>query len=466
MDKKETENGNGNKNKLPTLIVALTIIVIVGYALITVYPISNIGASISLSAAVHHAENFLGGSSNNHGGSAGGGGNNHRQSSSASSGSTRNGQGTSASSTSGSTASTTNASSTASATINTTTATTSITNLATTTSTTSAQSTQNYGYGFSVGVTLLGLTTSQLNAEFADMANLGVGWVRMDFDWSLIQPNNATTYDWSSYDNVIAAANAHGIKVLGIVAYTPAWARSLGCNSEDCPPASDSQFATFAAASVTRYAPQGVHDWEVWNEPNNAFFWEPVANAQDYTELLEATYPAIKKADPSAFVISGGLAPEPTDGLNIAPVDFLNQMYVYGAEPYFDAVGFHPYSYPALPSDTDSWNAWFQMFGTSPSIRSIMVANGDSNKQIWMTEYGAPTNGPSSDNPVSEAVQAQMITQAISLKQSYPWAGPLFIYSYKDLGTSAITIENFFGVLRYDGSQKPAYTALKQALNP
>ena len=33
------------------------------------------------------------------------------------------------------------------------------------------------------------------------------------------------------------------------------------------------------------------------------------------------------------------------------------------------------------------------MYQTSPSIRSIMVANGDSAKKIWITEFGAPTSG-------------------------------------------------------------------------
>jgi hypothetical protein len=323
----------------------------------------------------------------------------------------------------------------------------------------------NYGFGMSLGTTLLSLTPAQLNAELNDLVALHIGWIRIDFDWSVIQPTNSTSYNWTQYDQVIAAANARGIKVLGLIGYTPKWARGLGCTSEACPPANDDAFASFASAVVTRYASKGLHDWEIWNEPNNAAFWKPSANVAAYAELLEAAYPAIKAVDSSAFVITGGLAPETTSGGNIAPLDYLSQLYALGAQGYFDAVGFHPYSYPALPSHFAISNTWSQMGSTTPSARSIMMDNGDSDKQVWITEFGAPTGGPTGSY-VSELTQSEMISQAITLKESYPWAGPLFIYSYQDLGTDTNTTENFFGIINYEGTMKPSYTAIKQFLSP
>jgi hypothetical protein len=91
-----------------------------------------------------------------------------------------------------------------------------------------------------------------------------------------------------------------------------------------------------------------------------------------------------------------------------------------------------------------------------------MTDNGDAAKQIWMTEWGAPTNGPSGSGYVSEAVQADMIRDAFQLVKTYPWAGPLFVYRYNDLGTSNSTIENFFGLVRFDNSKKPAWNAYQQ----
>ncbi|HWA64733.1 MAG TPA: hypothetical protein VG866_02705, partial [Candidatus Paceibacterota bacterium] len=165
-----------------------------------------------------------------------------------------------------------------------------------------------------------------------------------------------------------------------------------------------------------------------------------------------------------------------TQNGDIAPIDFLSELYQDGGKIFFDGVGFHPYSYPALPSYTQAWNAWSQMNDTNPSLRGIMSANGDSSKKIWLTEFGAPTNGPGitasvddarlyqSPDHVTEDLQAKMVTDAARLAQGYSWAGPLFFFTYKDTGTASNSIENFFGLVRYDGSKKPAYDALEQVL--
>ena len=142
----------------------------------------------------------------------------------------------------------------------------------------------------------------------------------------------------------------------------------------------------------------------------------------------------------------------------MAPVDFLTRLYANGARDSFDAVGYHPYSFPARPSHPAPSDGWSQMAATGPSLRSVMIANGDTAKQIWMTEFGAPTGG---QNAVTEDAQAAIIRDAVTLAPTYAWAGPLFIYSYQDLGTSRSTNENFFGVLRFDGSPKASYEMLQ-----
>jgi hypothetical protein len=337
----------------------------------------------------------------------------------------------------------------------------------------------NYNFGISFGDTLPGLSSQALNKELDDLVSLHIGWIRFDMAWDDVQPNNSSSFNWTSLDRVVAAANARHIKLLPDLGYTPSWATVSGCSTKGiCAPANPAQFATFVKAAVARYAPEGISDWEIWNEPNNTGFWQPKPNAEAYAMLLEDSYLAIKSIEPSSTVISAGLAPEITTDGNIAPLDFLAQLYADGAGPYFDAVGFHPYSYPALPSDYQDWNAWSQMASTTPSLRSIMTANGDANKKIWLTEYGAPTNGPGMvatsgtlsnwpGNPdhVTEALQSEMFTDAITSVEQLPWAGPLFFYSYKDLGTSTSTDQNFFGIIRYDGSTKPAYTTMKDLLS-
>lgn len=332
-------------------------------------------------------------------------------------------------------------------------------------------------FGMAFGNTLPSLSQKSLDAQLQDISNLGFTWLRTDIDWSTVQLQNAQTYDWSDYDRVIASANAHHLQVLGTIAYAPKWARSSQCpDTFGCAPASTSAYATFAKAVVQRYAPKGVKSWEIWNEPNTPGFWSPTPSPAAYTALLKAAYTAVKSADPTAKVITAGLSPAADQAPDIAPRTFLTGMYAVGAQGYFDAVGYHPYSYPAPPNVAYPWSGWSQMADLDISIRSIMVAHGDGDKNVWATEFGAPTNGPDvratlgdfrynlSSSDVDEQLQSAMAEQFVAEGNSYPWAGPFFWYSYQDLGTSTDTNENFFGIRRADGSAKPVYATFKRLL--
>lgn len=316
-------------------------------------------------------------------------------------------------------------------------------------------------FGMALGGGYQSFTTAQLNSDFADMEAMGVQWVRFDIAWSDVQSGGSSSYNWAPYDAVVKAATQHNLKVLGILDYAPTWAQQASCAGQfACPPNGTSTFATYVAAAATHYGPLGVSAWEIWNEPNISTFWlKPSPSA--YTVLLKAAYTAIKKVQPSATVISAGVAPAATDGTNYTQYDFIQGMYAAGAHGYFDALGDHPYCYsdPQCPVTTNNGGSWALMALAPQSLRTLMVANGDSNKKIWMTEFGAPTGGTPH---VTEAQQAQMMQQAYTLAASYSWAGPLFWYTYQDSGTDQSTVEDWFGVLRADGSQKPSYTTYRQ----
>lgn len=366
-----------------------------------------------------------------------------------------------------------NASSTATTTVSTSTATS--TPVASSTPATPTTTTSNIlppiaaaNIGHSVGIAAGGelskMSISDLNDRLAAMQNLGITWVRFDIEWGIVQYSSPTSSNWTSYDTLVNALVAHHMRGLGIIVFTPQWARTATCsNGVECPPADPTTFATFAAEVAARYKADGFHYWEIWNEPNNFNFWAPKTDCNAYTALLKVTYPAIKAADPNAVVVTGGFAPESTDNVNTSPTDFLSCVYNDGGKNYFDAVGDHPYTFPALPSASAA-GAWGQMSETTPSLRSIMIANGDASKKIWITEYGTPTDGPDPNWYVSEAVQAQMVTNAFQLYKTYPWAGPFFWYTLRDSGNTTSSNENFFGLTRYDGSVKPAYTTLKNII--
>jgi len=335
----------------------------------------------------------------------------------------------------------------------------------------------NYNYGIAMAETLSVVSQTELQKRLDDVVELGVGWIRVDLAWSTIQWRDKDTYYWDAFDRIVAEANERGIRVLPILTYTPGWARPSDCtHTKKCGPRDPDEFAVFARKAAERYAPQGIDTWEIWNEPNMGIFWAPHADPARYTELLQAAYTAIKSVDSDAFVVSAGLAPVATRGANMTAREFVEAMYVYGAKNYFDALGFHPYTYPVLPTDYNDQNAWSQMEETKWSLRGIMKYNGDGDKDIWLTEVGAPTGGPgaranSNDfsrwnvpDHVTESYQAELLESAVRENETVDWTGPFFWYSYQDLGTNTSDRENFFGIRRYDGSAKPAYTTYQELL--
>ena len=88
-----------------------------------------------------------------------------------------------------------------------------------------------------------------------------------------------------------------------------------------------------------------------------------------------------------------------------------------------------------------------------------MKANGDGKKKIWATEWGAPTG--SSSQSMTEAAQAQLIKVGLTSLKAWPWAGPSFLYNFRDKGTNLSDREQNFGLVRHDWSPKPAYQAYR-----
>ena len=102
------------------------------------------------------------------------------------------------------------------------------------------------------------------------------------------------------------------------------------------------------AAFVADAAAAGADAIEVWNEPNIDHEWPSGAiSGALYTEMLAASYTAIKARAPGTMVISA--APAPTGFFGVEGCGtggcnddtFLQQMALAGAQKYLDCVGLH-----------------------------------------------------------------------------------------------------------------------------
>jgi len=319
-------------------------------------------------------------------------------------------------------------------------------------------------FGISLGGNWPELSDEELESALDDIAGLGFTWIRFDVSWERAQPEKNGPIRWEEFDRIFPAAAKRKLNLLPILTYAPKWA-AMPIQEEvffQLAPADPDQFADFAAKAARRYSPMGIHTYEIWNEPNLKGFWEPASDPKDYTEVLKKSYIKIKQVDPKAFIVSGGLAPVKTRDGNISALEFLEEVYENGGKNYFDALAFHPYAFPDLPGEKLSPSGWWaRMSNPISSIRSVMDANGDEGKQIWGTEFGVPTFGR---KDVSESLQAKSIASAAEEMQDMPWLRILFIHTYKDLAADKRFAENSFGLVRFDGTKKPAYYTTKKLL--
>lgn len=297
---------------------------------------------------------------------------------------------------------------------------------------------------------------AQDERQFDLMAEMKVNLVRLDFDWSAIEGVRGQ-FDWSYPDRMVAQAAAHHMQVLALLTYTPTWARPPGTTSH-APPLQAADFAEFARAAATRYAPRGVRRWEIWNEPNSSEYWVPLPDVDRYGELFRAAAGALREVDSGATLITGGLTrgTDSPDGRRISQLTFVDGLYRNGAARIANAIGVHPYSFPTLPSV----NAPGVVGGLAelPALHALTRRQGDGDKKIWITEFGAPTG--SAPDAMSGRDQADSLLQAHQLAQSWDWAGPLIFYEFQDAGTNSNDLEQNFGVVRADLSLKDAGKAL------
>lgn len=210
-----------------------------------------------------------------------------------------------------------------------------------------------------------------------------------------------------------------------------------------------------------------IDAYEIGNEVNldASYGWTTSPVAADYVQLLCTAYQEIKAHDPTAVIVSAGLAPTGRvsgnweghlghNGLYQDEREYFKEMITAGANNCLDVVGYHNYGYSAdydTPPDTHGGTAETNCtngfcFRGAEKIYEIMVSEGMGDKQIWTTEFGWITDpaeeglGSCKDNDPGWAGRAWQIVsqekQAYNLAGSYqyaaenwPWMGAMFIFN-------------------------------------
>ena len=188
---------------------------------------------------------------------------------------------------------------------------------------------------------------------------------------------------------------------------------------------------------------------EALNEPGGSWFWgsnaNSSANALCYRNLLKKTHDAFHaQYGEAAPKILGTL-----DGSN--GLSFGKAWYTSDWATYVDGFIVHPYGGTGSKASS--------ALGNRALIESARAMTGGP---IYITEVGWPTAvGQSSTGDSlqwSESEQAANVTNFIAWCHDTGYVAEVIYFNYHDFGTN-----NWYGVVRNDGSHKPAYEALRQA---
>jgi polysaccharide biosynthesis protein PslG len=300
-----------------------------------------------------------------------------------------------------------------------------------------------------------GIPSSEFAPTGQAISDVGAGWVRIEFRWNEAEPSSKGSYDPSiiaRYDRAIDTARAAGAKVLVFVNGSPRWAS--GSRIPMMKPQNPADYADFMRYVATRYAGR-VSAWEVWNEENTTRFWPSGPSPSAYVPLLKAAYPAVKSGDPNALVVFGGVSQN--------DYSYIEGAYAAGAKGYFDVMAVHPYPGPNAPEDVWYSNGRIgaMAFSGFREVRSSMLARADD-KPIWLTEFGWSTTTTESWG-VSQSQQADYLTRAYRLLESYPYVEIAYWYNLRNnfWDQDADTWETQLGLMRTDFTHKPSYDAFR-----
>ena len=272
------------------------------------------------------------------------------------------------------------------------------------------------------------------------IVDLGVKWVRIDFNRSFIEPSSRT-YNWSDYDSFLLKMQKAGVQVLAQVTSTPAWISWSNWTAQY------TDTTRFFTDIVNRYKPgglvaqaagwgsYGITTWELFNEPNLAGYgWlnygsNAMMVVNNYAKVISLADDAVHRAAPGAKTLLGGLSSEGRPDL------FLTALYTAGAKSSFDVMAFHPYG----------WDNRFGQLATS--IDQFMGQYGDAAKPIWYDEYGT----------TDQSKQISMLQSAWAQRNT---VDALFWFSLKDINAT----DQRYGLVDSNYKPKPIYSVFKELM--
>ncbi len=276
--------------------------------------------------------------------------------------------------------------------------------------------------------------------------DLGVGMVRRDLTWSLLEPAPGE-FDFDGADRLMESVESVEAEFLALLDYGNPWAAG-DVSSDKVPPDDPETFGDYAAAVASHYGDRVSH-YEVWNEPNNGLtFWQPVEDPAAYGALLVEASQRLKETNAQALVSFGGIF-WPDLLVNTPGADFVRDVAeaVPDVWDHVDSFSLHPYRYPFTePEDGETQDA---LLTTLCETQDLLAELGAPGLPIWLTELGWHTAPEAFVAGGTEHEQAAWLARSalLSLSHGVEW---FLWYTFRDLGPDLDDQEQAFGLYGWD----------------
>ncbi len=305
---------------------------------------------------------------------------------------------------------------------------------------------------------------------------MGVGWIRDDLFWSSVEKEKGQ-YEIPDYAwEWIKAAQARDLKIIVILN------GSNGKYEDKFDPQAYANFARFVAKELKGH----VHALELINEPFNHFrrgqpnygkepshwnAWDPQTGQTDpwlfkYQQAMNSMADAIHEVAPNQFkILALGCSP---------PVNA--RLLKMGISPNVDGMVLHPYSHRSIPELQAYGNTAGYLKrdgitvgderGTFVSINQelmALAAKHNGPKELWLTEQGYTTRWKHSGSRFAGYTESAQAKYAQRRLMECLGSGVRFAawYNFYEKGNRPNNSEDHFGIMRRDGSLKPAYHAIQ-----
>ena len=305
-------------------------------------------------------------------------------------------------------------------------------------------------------------------------------WTTLFLNWRDVEASPGQ-YNWAAWDEPLGRAADLGYQVVITINGNPTWAADTACGPIREEHLDD--FATFVRKAVERYSypPYNVLYWAFYNEPDNSdmvnyggilggcwgYAWNPNAapgaGGDAYASMLKHVYPAVKAANPNAYVVMGGLAYDyfTTDpGGGLFDPYFLTDVLEAGGGDYFDVLNFHYYPWSAdIHWEPVGANRYERHLAFKARWIATEVYNAiGERKPIMITEVGETSHNK--DNTPDYRRQIWTLFETFMHARMVN-AYPILWFTGADLQFSINYDGRRYGLLMLDGTTKPSYYAYK-----